>query len=113
MGEIIGLAGVALTVLGTVLVARMKLKLDAKTVRKNRLDELEEKYYLLEDRLDKEVMTRRQAEAHSWNAGMALTKAIGFIRIVTEWIEDGAKPPAPTPPDADALEAALPPSHQK
>ena len=83
------------------------------TAKKNRLDELEEKYYELTDRLDKEVLTRRQAEAHSWTAGMALKQAIDFIRVVTQWIENGAKPPAPTPPDADKLEASLPPSHNK
>ena len=113
MSDILGFAGVVLTTILTWAVARGKLRLDAKTAKKNRLDELEEKYYELTDRLDKEVLTLRQAEAHSWTAGMALKQAIDFIRVVTQWIENGAKPPAPTPPDADKLEASLPPSHKK
>lgn len=113
MSDILGFAGVVLTAILTWAVARGKLRLDAKTVKKNRLDELEEKYYGLTDRLDKEVLTRRQAETQAWNAGVALKQAIDFIRVVSLWIENGAKPPAPTPPDADALEAKLPPSHQK
>ncbi|WP_313678483.1 hypothetical protein [Corynebacterium stationis] len=112
MSDILGFAGVALTAILTWVVARGKLRLDAKTAKKNRLDELEEKYYELTDRLDKEVLTRRQAETQAWNAGLALKQAIDFIRVVTLWIENGAKPPAPTPPDADALEAKLPPAHQ-
>lgn len=112
-GALLGFAGVLSTALVTWLVARMKIRWDAKTAKKDRVDALEEKYYALADRFDREVLTRRQAEAHSWNAGVALRQAIDFIRVVTLWIENGAKPPAPTPPDVDALEAKLPPAHQK
>ena len=113
MGDILGFAGVIATAFVTWLIARMKIRWDAKTAKKDHIDVLEEKYYELADRFDREVMTRRQAETQAWNAGLALKQAIDFIRVVTLWIENGAKPPAPTPPDADALEAKLPPAHQK
>lgn len=113
IGDFLGFAGVVMTAVLSVFVTRMKMRVDAKTAEANRLDELERKYYELTDRLDNEVLTRRQAEAQSWNAGLALTRAIDFIQIVSDWIDSGAKPPAPRKPDVDALKAALPPAHQK
>ena len=67
-GDFLGFAGVVLTAVISVFVTRMKMRVDAKTADVNRLDELERKYYELTDRLDSEVLTRRQAEAQSWNA---------------------------------------------
>lgn len=113
VGDLLGFAGVVMTGVLAVFVTRMKLRVDAKSAEANRLDALKEKYYELTDRFDSEVLTRRQAEAWSWNAGLALTRAIDYIQIVSDWIESGAKPPAPEKPDVDALKAALPPAHQK
>ncbi|MHB2251666.1 hypothetical protein [Corynebacterium sp. HMSC077B05] len=110
-GTASSLLGVIITAAVTFLVAWMKARTDATSVKAERMDELEGKLRELNDRIDEEIRTRRTAEAQAWRAGAALRRAVDYILSVTEWIDRGAKPPAPDAPDVTALEKALPPGH--
>lgn len=109
---IAGLATVAATLIGgivTVWMTILKMKSDQRTEEQHRTDRLEERVQALSDRIDAEILRRRDAEARAHTLTLALERALDWIARVMRWIEAGAAPPPPHPPDIESLHAALAP----
>lgn len=109
---IAGLATIAaalITGIVTVWITVLKLKSGQRTEEQDRQDRLEERILSLEMRVDEEITLRRDAQAHAHTLTLALERALDWIVRVMRWIESGASPPPPQPPDIESLHAALAP----
>ena len=107
IASIATVAAAIITVAGTVWVALLKIGADKTIQEQDRQDRLEERVELLEKRIDEEAMARREAESHAHSLTLALERALDWIMRVMQWIEAGARPPSPEPPDVAALKTAL------
>ncbi len=101
------IAAALITAIVTAWVAWLKVAADKRTEEQDRQDRLEERVQQLEERIDKEAEARRVAESRAHTLSLALERALDWIVRVMRWIESGATPPPPAPPDLDSLNAAL------
>lgn len=103
------IAATLITGIVTLWITILKLKSGQRTEEQDRQDRLEERIQSLETRVDEEISLRRDAQAHAHTLTLALERALDWILRVMRWIESGAAPPPPQPPDVESLRAALAP----
>ncbi|MHD0252657.1 hypothetical protein ACQZES_05610 [Corynebacterium diphtheriae] len=107
IAAVISAVGGLVTAIGGLWIAWVKLRSDVQAAKGSRMDKLEERLDLLQERYDAERSKRITAENTTHRLKLALVTLIDHVEAMHEWVMGGATPPPPTTPDLTEAKALV------